>query len=295
MKNKKILVAGICQIGGLSAAIQRFYPTHEVIPVPLNPRALNRNINPERLARRLNRASLVFGNRFVFDYMTDNAIRTDHFTGIPGLYFKAFHPDVISAQIKPSNRRFLRANHSAICLWGYKNGLAPEVTHSLFNKRVFRALGYLNQWESSVLRLKTSFDTEQIDFNKFISSVKREGIFMHTPNHPRISALICLAKLASSKAGLEEPIWHRELLLNDAFSQIESWPVYPDIANEYALHGSYDWFLDQSSFISGLQNFIDHFYQQYKESGVPPKMISMNTIDESKLGEVLSAEIRGQL
>lgn len=318
MENEKtILVAGSCQIGGLAAAMQRIHPDHQVLPLPLNPRSLarnnhtvndwmakwlplnkkssTRNNSPDVLKHRLTQADFVIGNRFVKEYMVENAIPTGHYIPAPGILFKAFHPDIISVRARSSKAKVPGAYHSAICLWSYKNGLDPEAASRLFNKRVFRALGYFDQWDPSVRQLKTVFDQYDLDFGKFMSAVKREGIFMHTPNHPRIPALIWLAKMVSRRTGADDSVWRKEILINDGLAQVESWPVYPEIASEYALHGSYDWFLDHSHLVSGIRSFVDHFYNLYAETGVPASDIQMLGINENKLGSLLSSGIRGQL
>lgn len=156
-------------------------------------------------------------------------------------------------------------------------------------------LGYLDRWDTSVARMKAAFDSCGLDFDRFFLATKRDGTFMYTINHPRISLLTWLAKLLAIRLGHDKSIWHKEIPISDALSRVAIWPVYPEVAHELALPGSYTWFVDRGQVIDGLENYIEFSYNQYSKSGIGAGDITIAGANQMHYQSVLSSALRGEL
>jgi hypothetical protein len=259
----KIVVSSNCMTGGLVAALSLLQPDSQFVPIP-------RTIEDvETLGQTLSGSDywLVSGlgelNLNCHEFNPDLKI-----VEFPELYFDAFHPDQVYAWL-PDRTLAESATgpyHSAVVLWAWRRELSVEQTKSLFRSEVFEALGYHDRWGSSINRLSQLFETFQgINHNDFLQPLIRRGAFMHTVNHPKISAICSLARLLASAIRPaahpnDEPI--EDVLLDSLFLASFSWPVYPSIANALGTRGSFLWKLEDHSVI-GLDQFIELSFAHY--------------------------------
>lgn len=290
--SRNILVVGNCQIGGIAAALQRLFPSDLVSAVPVNPSALKGGGGG--LTKRIASADIVLGGDFAHTFLKRQNIVPRHFLTIPRLYFSAFHPDIVGARIKSSGAGYPARYNSAICLWAFTNNIEPADASRLFNKHTFARLGYFNRWESSVAHMKTAFESTGFDFNRFFLAVKRDGIFMHTVNHPKVSLLIWMAKMLAVRIGHDKTVWNKEVFINDALGRVAIWPVYPEVAHELAMPGSYTWFVDKGKVIEGLRNYIEFAYDKYSRSGIDRADIEISGGGQAYLHSTLSATLKGK-
>lgn len=283
--SRKIIVLGNCQVGGLAAAMQRIYWADEVRAVPLNAGKTDRG---PAFFRQIGDADLVFGSAALRAQLAErNALPARFFT-VPAVNFGAFHPDLIRASTHSGNRK---GYHSAIAVWAFNRGLDPAAARKLFTYDTFEALGYFSRWDLSTEQLRARFDEAQIEFDRFFLAVKRLGTFMHTLNHPYAVVLAYLAKTLAIAAGHDGSIWTRDLQVMDALGRQESWGVYPDVARELAVPGSYSWLVDKGTLIEGLENYLDYAWQKYAEAGIQPGQLRMHGVKVPAYDAILSSAL----
>jgi len=187
---------------------------------------------------------------------------------IPTIVFPAFHPDIIYA-VDAKQRRIQCLNadyHSALCLWGWKNKCSPELTASLFSERTFYELGYLHIWDNSCAALQTRFKDARLDFSTFWRRVKRLGAFMYSSNHPKVEVVCEVAKQIAVKLGASESIYDEPIheLLTETLDAIR-WPIYPPIAQQLGLKGSFQWKIRKDKYLS-LDQYVHAAFDSYERT-----------------------------
>ena len=288
---RTILVLGNCHIGGVSAALGRIFPADTVSATPFNPQKRN-IIETGALKLKLAQADVVVGNDHVEKFLHQQSTTAKSFVKMPRFLFNGFHPDVVYAR-KTSTGEMTKVNYnSAITVWAYRNRLDPVDVVPLFSKRTFKALGYFDAWNVSAKSMKAAFDACGMDFARLFRTIKREGVFMYTINHPKISVLTLVAKLVALKLGAAESVWDKEVNVADALVRAAQWPVYPEIAHELALPGSYSWWIDETG-VEGLEAYVEFAYNKYVAAGIKPNDIEMVGVDFSHYDAVLAPQMRG--
>jgi hypothetical protein len=281
---RQIIVLGNCQVGGIAAALQRIYWADEVQAVPLNPAGKVERGAP--FFKQIADADLVFGSKSLEALLREKGKLPPNFVSVPAIYFSAFHPDVVRARAG-TEKRF--SYNSAICAWAFNRGLEPAQALRLYTRRTFAELGYFERWDASVAHQRAAFESAGLPFDRFFLAVKRLGAFMHTVNHPNATVLAYLAKTLALAAGHEDSIWNREIVINDALSRVESWGVYPEVARELAVHGSYSWLVERGTLIEGLENYVEHAYRRYTEAGVQRGQLQMVGVNPQAYDAILSS------
>src|SRR5690606_23883092 len=121
---------------------------------------------------------------------------------VPAIGFSAFHPDLCYVRNDRTNALTSQHYNSAIAAWAYLRGVDGAEARRLFNRRSYRELGYFDQWQPSRDFLERSFKYSRLQdiFSDFFLHVQRQGMFMHSINHPKISALEQLGKLLDRKS-----------------------------------------------------------------------------------------------
>ncbi|HNC82430.1 MAG TPA: WcbI family polysaccharide biosynthesis putative acetyltransferase [Nitrospira sp.] len=288
--SRNILVVGNCQIGGIASALQWLFPDDRVSAQAFNPHVFKGD--KDALVQRITAADIVLGGDFVETFMRRKLAPVNQFITLPSLYFNAFHPDIVAAKNKATGERLPLRYNSAICLWAYAHGLDPTRTVGLFNTGTFKALGYLDRWAGSVARMQAAFAAANLDFDRFFCAVKRDGVFMYTMNHPRISLLTWLAKLLALRLGRNETIWRKDIPISDALGRVEIWPVYPEVAHGLAVPGSYTWFVERGRLVESLPDYVAYTFERYASTGVAPQDIEMMGADPAHYDRVLGAAIQ---
>jgi hypothetical protein len=194
----------------------------------------------------------------------------------PTSRFRAFHPDCCYVGVKATNSLIFPAYNSAICVGGYLRGLTQAQVHDLFCAEVFGELGYLDEWGPSVAGLEAEFTECSMDFRPYYLKVKRLGAFMHSMNHPKVEAIVTLARFialgfGASKAALEMPV-----AMSDGLATLD-WPLYPEIGEVYGFPGSYSWRMDGQ--LLGLRPFIERSFERYAELGLTAEGVFFGSHD----------------
>jgi hypothetical protein len=198
------------------------------------------------------------------------------------LRFAGFLPDLCYAVHAESGALTRYHYNSAIAVWAYRNGLSPADTATLFNDRVFRALGYYECFDREMVVLRRAFALADISFADLFLALKRTGLFMYTYNHPKIATLDRIARLIARAIEGQDAIAAHDLGVADGLDR-EIWPVYPEIADELALaEGSWTWKID-GVFVSGLKTYLEQAFATYEAQGIArgdlrPRLV--NGLDE---------------
>lgn len=265
-----IVVSGHCTTAGIAAALAAFIPNERILP--LHMRLSSEAAGRRQLVQALNQSrfwltSLVGEQRAaVLSEVENNDLEVLY---LPVIRFAAFHPDCTYVTTTNTNAgpvvlKGVCDYHSAITFWAYQKGLSVERAAGLFKAEIFADLGYLDAWQASFDNLKTEIETGEISFGDFILPLMRSGIFMHTINHPRIDALVQLAKLLAAKMGFDISESIDALSVTpDGLAATAIWPVYPGIAESYGQQGSFLWKFDAIKFAHGPEDFVNLYYQSY--------------------------------
>ncbi len=209
------------------------------------------------------------------------------FHRVPSIDFRAFHPDLCYARSVVDGKFTTDNYNSAIAAWAYNNGLETKDTAMLFNRDTYLRLGYFHLWEHSLQELRTAFNACGLDFPRYILAVKRNGLFMHSINHPTVHAIEELAKSLAAKMGAPPSLLQRDLKLGDSLISGAVWPLYPEIADHYSLPGGcYDWKL-RGLWRQGLDAYLDHAFRAYESQQIPRNGLEILNRDGTLLTKVL--------
>jgi hypothetical protein len=244
-----IAILGNCQARGIAQAIRLLAPASPVRYVPMG--TLKRDHGDMRgLARTLNAHDFAFSQSFPEGLLAggDSRALREQVPGlkpVPSIVFSAFHPDTVYAgassdlaalKLAPSP---LGHYHSAIALMAHRLGLDVRRTVALFREDVFGRLGYLNHWGPAVRELSSASAQSGFDLDRELTRWARRGAFMHVMNHPKAFVLGDIAKRLLRESGLEPAAVEIEDYLGDELVQDVVWPVYPPVAAQFGLPGSY--------------------------------------------------------
>lgn len=209
---------------------------------------------------------------------------------IPHINFAAFHPDYCYTRRHATGALTRHHYSSRIVAWSYRNGLPEEKVPPLFRKDIYRRLRYFNVWDSEVARLRSQFEHCCLDFREFFWAIKREGVFMHTPEHPKAIVLTALAKVVCQSLGLDFDADNVRGEPRDLLGGM-TWPVYPELAEEFSVKSSKLWMINDAWY--DLRKFISHMYSIYHDEGAAPEDIDIVVSEEeiALTDLVLSTEV----
>ena len=259
----KVVVSSNCMTGGLAQSLKILLPSANVVPIPVFDSSV------ESLDHHLKVADfwLVSSQKLM---VSDEFEKSDKIQIIPfpELSFRAFHPDQIYAF---SDGGLVQSPtgpyNSAIALWAWRHQLSVLETTSLFTSDIFEDLGYHNTWQGAVERLQRDFSAfPNLNFREFLDPLQRIGVFMHTFNHPGVTAIAQMARLLAHQ--INPSVNHSRvpiepMLLDGLLAAAEAWSVYPSIANSLGFTGSFHWKLKDHSVI-GLEEFLSQSFDMYE-------------------------------
>jgi hypothetical protein len=192
----------------------------------------------------------------------------------PSLVYSGFHPDQV--YIKQPSVGLLGGPtgtyHSSIALLAWKHGLAREETIRLFCDTSYAHLGFARYAAEGVNRLRAQFLRMGLFTEDPFERWNRRAPWMLTLNHPRNLVMADLGRELLLREGLdaEQDI---DWLLPEILADEVIWPVYPEIARNFGIPGSYRFkvarsaapqgrdvaFLDLSTLIDQTFSFYDNF------------------------------------
>ncbi len=273
--------------GGLSASFKVLFPRYQISPLPYG--AVSEADFTEITAD----ADVIVHSGPPSMIPERSSDRTVTF---PELYFNAFHPDQVYAWM-PDRSLVEGATgpyNSAIVLWAWQNGLSTTETIDLFQPAVMQALGYHDRWSVSVNRLRHDFESfPHLDYRDFIDPLRCSGCFMHTVNHPKVSAIARMARLLALQIDPNvecESIPLEDLLVDSLFNASFAWAMYPSVANSLGLTSEYRWKREDHSVI-GLEEFVIKSFDRYDTQ--QPRDIDCHELKWPIYDQVLSDVIQG--
>lgn len=160
----------------------------------------------------------------------------------PSLSFPAFQPDQCYVRIKGTFTEVtgpLGPYHSSIAFYAWQQCMSRTQTADLFCDAVYRELRFYDYWDSSA---KALFDEGRrcgIPLEGLLKKWHARGCFMHSPNHPKLHALADLSRLMMQKLELEPKAIDPLEVVWDNLADTAIWPVYPEIARQLGVEGSY--------------------------------------------------------
>ncbi|ADU13922.1 WcbI family polysaccharide biosynthesis putative acetyltransferase [Asticcacaulis excentricus] len=260
--SRKIRVSGACQTGGIIDSLKIMLPHDDVghLPTP--------GVSPDDAFDEEIRTVDIWVTALP-DYASE-----DHLSALnprlqvlrwPQLYFPAFHPDIV---IPSSGSHVITSMgcvyNSTLALWSWKEGVPVNKAIRLFEKDTLAALGYLDEWDNSAARMKNDFDACALDFSTFFLAVKRQGVFMHSNLHAKLSPIVHISrqlamKMGAKSADVYEPI---EDFLADPLIFDAVWPVYPAIADNLGVPGCFRW-KSRERHASDLRTYLEISYADY--------------------------------
>jgi len=261
----RVVITSNCMTGGLTSALTMLLPSFQFVPIPYV--WIDENVLDDQLA--LADTWLVSAPEEVqtaaLKWTAKSALRHISF---PDLYFSAFHPDQVYAWMRDGSlvEGATGPYNSAIALWAWQHGLNAQQATRLFTSEIFDALGYHDRWQVSVDRLRHDFvPYPHLDYRDFIIPLQRAGSFMHTVNHPKVTALAQLARLLAKHIDPSvdtESIPIENMMVDGLFMASVSWSVYPSVANALGIKGAFMWKLEDHSVI-GLEEFVQRSFAKY--------------------------------
>jgi len=257
----RIGVAGHCETGGMAAALRELSGSDSVTPLVMT------HLSDDEWADRITKE---------FDIIIYNSVlhrhRYDLFRSLeidqicyPFIQFSAYHPDCCYVRMASTGEMIGSGYHSGICVHAFINEIPADFASDFFNEEMYSSIGYFDYWDSEIDLLRSKFSECSIEFDEFFLSVKRQPPFMHSINHPTAFTISQLAKAVARKIGIANSNFGHGAKMSDTLAGLY-WPVYPEIADRYAINGEYKWLAD-GRFLT-LCDFIDRSYKLYSRFGV---------------------------
>jgi hypothetical protein len=239
---RRIVVMSNCQTGGLYAALGAMLPDDEILPIAWL------GVEPPGLRELLATADVWVTSlpRAESEALLAEVGGTALVVPVPVIWFPGFHPDLIHVPLAAGGELESAAGpyNSAIVLWGWLHGLTEQEILAAFTPATFAALGYHAGWATAVEHLKGAVEAAETDFGAWFLPLARGSAFMLTDNHPRVDALVQLARLVALRLGADADLvrfgWEQVIpdgLLNTSVV----WPVYPGVADVLGLPGAFVW------------------------------------------------------
>lgn len=275
MTRRRIVVTSNCQLGGLHAALSAMLPGDDVVAVAYH------GFEPPELAGLLPDADVWVSSyhpteaRPILDRLGSRA----ELISVPLLLFTGFHPDIVHLVLPDGGEIDSAAGgySSAIVAWGWMNGLSEQEILARFTPDTFHALGYTSAWEGGVRLARYVFDEADADFESwFLPLVARGEMFMLTDNHPRIDALVQLARQVATRLGGSPSLvdYRWETVIPDGLLATSTvWPLYPHLADGLDLPGAYVWRCVNGELID-LETFVSRSLALYRQ--VDPATVTVS-------------------
>jgi hypothetical protein len=259
----RITISSNCQTPGLLAALRGLLPMLDFCPLPVG--TIRRFRDPAQVLRELRHTSIwiyTSAHRVIDLATVRSALPDVRVLEIPRIRFWAFHPDVCYARNGEAGELTRPHYNSSIAVWAYNHGLSAAQAARLFADDVYAELGFCNRWDDDVDALQREFEAGALDFRPFYLSVKRQGVFMHTPNHPKPFVIARLAQIVAARLTGDPSMLERGVSIGDDLLD-QMWPVYPGVASSLAIeHGPLDWKVDGRWQI-GLDAYLEAAFEGY--------------------------------
>lgn len=274
---RHIVVLGNCQTGGLRAGLGAMLPDDRVDG------AMWLGQEPDELAGLLETTDVLVTSvaRDEAQTVLDRYRSTAELLVVPAIYFTGLHPDLSQFLLVGGGELNGIAGpyHSKIVVWGWTHGLTRDEVLEAFTADTFAQLGYFDGWATAVEHLRGIFEPTDVDFASWYLSVVRRGAFMLTNNHPRLDAILELARSIAGRLGADADRvaydW-TQVVPDGLLASGVSWPVYPGVGDTLDLPGTFAWRMVDGEII-GLERFVDASLATY--AALDPSTVDLRHLD----------------
>lgn len=159
----------------------------------------------------------------------------------PAISFAAYQPDLCYVFRKGSFDEIpapLGPYHSSIAYHAWRNGRSSGQALALYREDVYQQLRFFDYWDSARLALVEEGQRAGIPLEGLLEKWRAQGCFMHTPNHPKLSVSIDIARRVLQKLDIPTFSVDPQQMVWDNLADCPIWPVYPEIAARYGCEGS---------------------------------------------------------
>ena len=281
----RVLVLGNCQSYSISACLRALNP--DLMVAALSWTELRTTVQVERLLAIAEGADAVLVQpvevprvqSLSADALAGRGVRCVQF---PRIHFTGFHPDAVRMRGR-ALEGLIGPWHSALIMAGYRMGLPEDRTEALFNAYVYGALGYFDEYDKACTFQDAAFSA--LGWDPLPRPKAGTRPFVHVPYHPRIEAMMELARSAGARLGIE--IDRHASPPPDPLLRFGAWPVYPEIGKRLGLPGDVRFVPPgQSGGGMDLREAISRSYAAYARS--PERLIPPPRVKH--LIEILKAE-----
>lgn len=290
--SRRIVVLSNCQLGATAAALAAMLPDDVIEPV------MYPGFVPEGMAERLAGADVWVScarrheSEAVLEGMGE-AGRSIRLVSVPMLWFFGFHPDILHAEAPDGSPlpSAISGYSSSIVTWGWQHGLDADEIVARFTPAVMDGLGYTTGWDQRLAMLRTIVELTDVDFARWYLPLVGDGCFMLTDNHPRVGAIVGVARQAAEVLGADPArlaVPWEELIPDGLLATAAVWPVYPSVAASVGIVGSYVWRTADGELIE-----LDEFVRRTLEALAPydPGQVRVpELVDDPRFDRVLGAD-----
>lgn len=236
----KIILVGICQVVGMGEALRALLPDATVDAYHVRPETQGMGAIAAQLPSCDLVISQILESHNVPLFTVDRLARMGiaQLVMIPPIVFDGFHPDIhIIADAGRQLESPIEVYHSRILAAAYVLGLSEKRAINLFNRLIYRRLGYDKVFQASKAALAEALVPWGCDvvLDQYFDAWMAKGCFMYTPNHPRIDVLANFARFAAERAGLIDSAKAMPNDIPDILAQQNAWALYPEIANDLGI------------------------------------------------------------
>ncbi len=263
-RRPRLVVIGNCQAYGLARCLRWLCPEAEV-------RAIGLAEIDDRTSADAIAAHHADADHVITQYVDAPAygnLRSKLLRGsgkpmiyFPRINFRGFHPDLLRAGTAPLKGFPTKGFHSALILAAHARGVPQGEVSSLFNAYIYAVLGYFDEYAKAQRFHIQDARRFGVKLAPMIRDWRRNGVFVHVPNHPTLPVFWSIAQSVAGPLGLQG----RDVdpALADDFETFGVWPVYPEIARRLDVEGSLEFRLGGSRAPIGLDELIDRSYRAY--------------------------------
>lgn len=270
MKNK-VVVIGNCQANTLSRFMRVLLPD-SYIRLFTHTDATDDKTRRDKEAA-LSESRLIFSHPLHADefgaFSFKALSRQENAFFFPPFSFTGFHPDCV--YIGTSKSSPVGDYSSSIIVYSFLHGLSVDETAQMFNETVYRKLGFLDIWDISRDILVQNFSKFGIDIEDEFAAWTKQGLFMHTINHPYAFVYEDVAYKLLSKAGVTGLRPNATKFVSDHGADDIVWPVYPEIGHRLGIEGELMFKVsdryapaERRPCVIDLHEFIHGSFERYK-------------------------------
>jgi hypothetical protein len=287
----RIAVVANCQVASYTRCLRALVPAADVQPIQIS-RAKGADACAE-MAARAAESDVVLTQPVTLASLgplaTDELrARCQNLHLIPKVAFSAFHPDAVhvvqAGQVRSSPTSPFS---SRIAIIGFLAGLSVTRTLALYNRFIFQQLGYLAPFDRSLAPLLAQLAEMGFDDARDYPVWTAGQVFMHAPNHPRISLMAHLAATAADKASIPRGPVSDTAEVIDPLARAADWPIYGEIAQHLGVSEDLEFRGDAKSAAPALSR--DQFVAQSFEIFASLDRLSLNAALNRRAAEVVAS------